>query len=120
LEGRWANLTLSALYDGAIDLHDITRDDVESMIRENLLHKEAERRQSSEFLLLQSMVISASTLGDNRNELLLEILNKGQGDQPGRTPEPPSPETEMEQYEDFYYRITNQVEDDDKMREGEV
>ena len=118
MEGRWASLTLSALYDRAIDLHNITRDDTASLVLETLLHKEAARRQSSEFLLLQSMVIAGSTLSENRNELLLDILQQGQGDQPGHTPETPSPATEMEQYEDFYQRLTDQVEEEDKMRDN--
>ena len=117
MEGRWASLTLSALYDGAIDLHTITRDDTESLVLETLLHREAARRQSSEFLLLQSMVISGSTLSENRNELLLEILQQGQGVQPGHTPEPSSPATEMEQYEDFYHRLTEQAAEEENMRD---
>ena len=55
---------------------------------------------------------------DSRNEFLLGILERGQGKQPGGTVAPsPSPETEMDQYEEYYYRVIGQLEAEDKMRE---
>ena len=53
---------------------------------------------------------------DSRNKFLLGILERGQGKQPGGTVEP-SPESEMDQYEEYYYRVIEQMEDEDKMRE---
>jgi hypothetical protein len=117
LEGRWANLTLSALYDGAIDLHDITKEDPESLLREALIHKEAARRRSFEFLGLQSQVVSGSSLDtDSRNEFLRGILEKGQGKQPGGKVEP-SPTSEMDDYAAYYDRVTGQTDVEDKARE---
>ena len=116
MEGRWVNLTLSALYDGAIDLHDITKEDPESLLREALIHKEAARRRSFEFLGLQSQVISGSALDtDSRHEFLRGILEKGQGKQPGGSVEP-SQVSEMDQYEEYYDRVIGQAEVEDKLR----
>jgi hypothetical protein len=53
---------------------------------------------------------------DSRNEFLLGILERGQGKQPGGKVEP-SPESDTDQYEEFYYRVIEQMEDEDKMRE---
>ena len=47
MEGRWASLVLRALYDKALDLTDVTRDDPASIAREALLVREAGRRASA-------------------------------------------------------------------------
>ena len=88
-----------------------------SLLREALIHKEAARRRSFEFLGLQSQVVSGSSLDtDSRNEFLLGILERGQGKQPGGTVAP-SPESEMDDYEAYYGRVIGQLEAEDKMRE---
>ena len=88
-----------------------------SLLREALIHKEAARRRSFEFLGLQSQVVAGSSLDtEKRNEFLLGILERGQGKQPGGTVEP-SPTSEMDQYESFYDKVIGQLEDEDKMRE---
>ena len=82
-----------------------------------MIHKEAARRRSFEFLGLQSQVISGSSLDtDSRNEFLLSILEKGQDRQPGGKVEP-SPTSEIDEYGAYYDRVLGQIDEADKMRE---
>ena len=85
-----------------------------------MIHKEAARRRSFEFLGLQSQVVAGSSLDiDSRNEFLLGILERGQGKQPDGQVEP-SPESEMDQYETYYDKVIGQLEVEDKMKEEHV
>ena len=82
-----------------------------------MIHKEAARRRSFEFLGLQSQVVAGSSLDtDRRNEFLLSILEKGQNKQPnGKVESSSTPETET--YGEFYDRVIEQIDAEEKMRE---
>lgn len=74
MEGRWAQLTLSAYYDNAGHHADLSRDDDESMLREHLLLCESARRRALEFQAVKAAATAGMTAAVTEPQKVIEAL----------------------------------------------
>jgi len=119
LEGRWAQLTLSALYDGAYDIKDIRQDDLTSLVREKLFHNEVSRRRKADFAVANALIISQMSANvPAKGTLLQEVIGDLQSAyspwEVDNRSEDTKEQDENESLEEMYHRVTEQYRESQK------